>query len=60
MNSLPTFEKMRQTAYRLLGDASNELRSDWHPQFGPSDKQYAGLHEAMRHIAAARQALNTH
>ncbi len=34
--SLPTFEQMRHDAYRLLGDAEDELRSDWRPGIGPA------------------------
>jgi hypothetical protein len=29
--TLPTFEYMRRNAHRLLGDAEDELRSDWAP-----------------------------
>ena len=56
--SLPLFEEMRRHAHRLLGDAEDELRSDWAPGSGPTDRQAAALSEARQHIARARAALD--
>jgi len=57
--SLPTFEEMRRNAYRLLGDAADELRSDWRPGAGPASTEQATARlEALSHIAAAKAALD--
>ncbi|MEV7006869.1 hypothetical protein [Streptosporangium sp. NPDC051022] len=56
--SLPTFEEMRRNAYRLLGDAEDELRSDWAPGSEPTHAQALARREAMRLIARAKVALN--
>ncbi|MFI7468169.1 hypothetical protein [Nonomuraea sp. NPDC049646] len=58
MSDLPTFEQMRRNAHRLLGDAQDELRSDWASGTGPTDKQAAAAAEARKHIAAAKAALD--
>ena len=55
---LPTFEEMRSNAHRLLGDAQDELRSDWAPGTGPTDKQADAVAEARRFIAKAKEALD--
>lgn len=55
---LPTFEEMRRNAHRLLGDAQDELRSDWAPGTGPTDKQADAVIEARKHIAKAKAALD--
>lgn len=55
---LPTFEDMRRNANRLLGDAQDELRSDWAPGTGPTDAQADAVAEARQHIAAAKAALD--
>lgn len=56
--NLPSFEDLRRTAYRLLGDAEQELRSDWAPGAGPtSEEQVSALIEARSHIARAKDAL---
>ena len=55
---LPTFEEMRRNAHRLLGDAQDELRSDWAPGTGPDDLQAEELHEARSYIAKAKAALD--
>jgi hypothetical protein len=52
---LPTFEEMRQRAFALLGDAEDELRSDWRPG-APEQGRAAG--EAKQAIAQAKAALN--
>lgn len=57
-DQLPTFEDMRRNAHRLLGDAQDELRSDWRPGTGPTSAQGDALAEARRHIAAAKEALD--
>lgn len=36
MAELPTFEDMRSNAFALLGDAEDELRSDWREGTGPN------------------------
>lgn len=58
VNPLSTFEEMRQNAHRLLGDAQDELRSDWRPGTGPSDRQADDLYDARQHIAKAKAALD--
>jgi hypothetical protein len=56
--SLPTFQDMRRNAFRLLGDAADELRSDWRPDGAPTDKQNEARREALEHIARAKAALD--
>lgn len=51
-----TFEAMRHEAYRLLGDAQDVLRSDWHDN--PSGEQVKALHQARKLIGEAKDALN--
>ncbi|MET9339246.1 hypothetical protein [Nonomuraea sp. NPDC003804] len=55
--TLPTFDEMRRNAHRLLGDAQDELRSDWTGP-GPSDEQAEAMAEAVRFIAQAKAALD--
>ena len=55
---LPTFEEMRRNAHRLLGDAQDELRSDWRPGTGPTDAQADAAAEAREFIAKAKDALD--
>lgn len=55
---LPTFEDMRQAAFALLGDAEDELRSDWRTGTGPTKEQGAAAREAKEHIGAAKAALD--
>ena len=55
---LPTFEQIRAAAYGVLGDAQDWLRSDWAPGTGPTTRAAAAMHRAVRHIAAAKTALN--
>lgn len=55
---LPTFEEMRRNAYRLLGDARDELRSDWKPGTGPASAQADAVNTALHHIAQAKAALD--
>ncbi|GAB2713750.1 hypothetical protein GCM10027038_09870 [Arthrobacter bambusae] len=55
--NLPTFEEMRQRAYALLGDAEDELRSDWRLGTGPTREQGAAASEAKQAIAQAKAAL---
>jgi hypothetical protein len=58
MASLPTFEDMRRSAYALLGDAADELRSDWEPGTGPNREQAEALALAKAAIAQAKAHLN--
>jgi hypothetical protein len=57
-SDLPTFEEMRSNAFRMLGDAEDELRSDWRSGAGPSKEQAQAASEARQHIAAAKAALD--
>lgn len=45
MSGLPTFQEMRGSALRLLGDAEDELRSDW-ARAGPTPEQEKAAREA--------------
>lgn len=56
--NLPTFEDMRRNAHALLGDAEDELRSDWAPGAGPTQAQARASQEAREHIAKAKAALD--
>lgn len=55
---LPSFEDGRRAAYRLLGDAADELRSDWREGAGPTPEQAAAKRRAMELIGQAKDALN--
>lgn len=55
---LPTFEDMRSNAFALLGDAEDELRSDWRDGTGPTREQAEALREARQAIAKAKAALD--
>jgi hypothetical protein len=55
--NLPTFDESRSNAYRLLGDAADEIRmGDWQP--APSAEQRAAILDALRAIGDAKDALN--
>ena len=56
--SLPTWEEMRRNAFALLGDAEDELRSDWRSGTGPTLEQARAKNEAQEHIAKAKAALD--
>jgi hypothetical protein len=58
MAELPTFDEMRSNAFALLGDAEDELRSDWRPGTGPNDEQAEAVQEARRAIVQAKAALD--
>lgn len=58
MAELPTFDEMRSNAFALLGDAEDELRSDWRPGTGPNDEQAEAIQEARRAIVQAKAALD--
>lgn len=58
MGHLPTFETLRATAYGLLGDAEDWLRSDWQQASQPTPAQLAALRQARTHIGRAKAALN--
>jgi hypothetical protein len=55
---LPTFDDMRSNAFALLGDAEDELRSDWRDGTGPTREQAEALREARQAIAKAKAALD--
>ena len=56
--ALPSFEEMRHRAFRLLDQAEDELRSDWRPGTGPSEKQAEAASETRELIARAKAALD--
>lgn len=56
--NLPSFEEMRSRAFALLGDAEDELRSDWQPGTGPTAEQGRSVSEAKQAIAQAKAALD--
>lgn len=56
--SLPTFQQIRHQAFALLGDAEDELRSDWSPDGAPTAEQADARREALQHIARAKAALD--
>lgn len=58
MADLPTFDEMRSNAFALLGDAEDELRSDWRPGTGPNDAQAEAIQKARRAIVQAKAALD--
>lgn len=58
MSGLPTFEEMRRNSRRLLGDALDELRSDWADGTGPTEAQATAVQEAKAHIAMAKAKLD--
>lgn len=59
MTELPDFSEMRYNALRLLGDAEDELRSDWRPGGGPRTTEQGNARiEALQHIARAKAALD--
>jgi hypothetical protein len=49
---------MRSNAFALLGDAEDELRSDWREGTGPNSEQGRALREAREAIAQAKAALD--
>jgi hypothetical protein len=49
---------MRSNAFALLGDAEDELRSDWRDGTGPTHEQAEALREARQAIAKAKAALD--
>lgn len=55
---LPTFEDIRVAALRLLGDAADELRSDWREGAGPNPAQADARRQAFVHIGHAKAALD--
>jgi hypothetical protein len=55
---LPTFDQMRSNAFAMLGDAEDELRSDWRDGTGPTRDQAVALREARQAIAEAKAALD--
>lgn len=59
MADLPTFQEMRARAFAMLGDAEDELRSDWRTGAGPATReQGAARVDALEHIARAKAALD--
>jgi|GEM_PF-4280899 len=57
-STLPAFEEARARAYALLGDAADELRSDWAPGGGPTPEQHRAVRVALELIGQAKEALN--
>lgn len=55
---LPTFAEMRINALRMLGDARDELASDWREGTGPTRQQATALRGAREAIARAKTALD--
>lgn len=56
---LPSFEEIRANAHRILGDAEDELRSDWRSGAGPETAEQGRARvEALQHIARAKAALD--
>jgi hypothetical protein len=55
---LPFFEVSRSNAFRMLGKAADELRSDWHPGHAPTARQLTAIRKAQRAIADAKAALD--
>lgn len=55
---LPTFDEMRANAFAMLGDAEDELRSDWRDGTGPTRNQADALRDARQAIAEAKAALD--
>ncbi len=54
---IPAFAESRHAAYRLLGDAADEIRAgDWNPP--PSAKQREAIRRALDLIGQAKAALN--
>jgi hypothetical protein len=57
VRDLPSFEDSRRAAYRLLGDAADEIRAgDWQPP--PTAGQRDAFRRALRLIGEAKDALN--
>lgn len=55
---LPTFEQVRSSAFRRLGMAADELRSDLRPDRSPTAKQRAAVNRALRKINEAKSELD--
>lgn len=55
---LPTFELVRASAFRRLGDAADELRSDFRPDRAPTARQAAAVNRALRKINEAKAELD--
>ncbi len=57
MAYLATFEEILRRTYLLLGDAEDELRSDWSSERGPTREQAKASREAQELISQAKAAL---
>lgn len=55
---LRTFDDMRSKAFALLGDAEEELRSEWRDGTGPTHEQAEALREERQAVAKAKAALD--
>lgn len=55
---LPTFEEIRQEAFRQIGEVLDTLRLDWLPNTGPTDDQAVALRTARRALARAQEELD--
>ena len=58
MSQLPSFQEMRRHALGLLGDAEDELRSDWRPGSGPTADQAKAVAQARALIRQAKDMLD--
>ena len=52
---LPRFQDTRRRVFEMLGDAQDELRSDWAPGSGPTDAQADAIAAAHRAIQQRRK-----
>lgn len=57
MAYLATFEEILRRTYLLLGEAEDELRSDWNLESGPNREQARASREAQEFISQAKAAL---
>lgn len=57
MAYLATFEEILRRTYVLLGDAEDELRSDWRSDSGPNREQARASREVQELISQAKAAL---
>ena len=57
MAYLATFDEILRRTYLLLGDAEEELRSDWRSDSGPSGEQARASREAQELISKAKAVL---
>jgi hypothetical protein len=58
VSTLPTFEEIRRTAYRELGDVLDGMGSAVRAETIPGHGQIVAFQQAQRLIRQAREALN--